>query len=138
MLDFSVQKNHTPKKQHCGINGSHFIYTQSAVIILMKPAKFLSNSLPPTNSRNLSWTLDIDISLLRRNKKIHTKLSYNFRSVHFIYADRRNSMNPRKSINLYHIGIKFTITDCSNFDKRCSGLILCLSYSITTVISKCQ
>ena len=61
----------------------------------MKPAKFLSNSLPPTNSQNLSWTLDIDISLLRGNKKIHTKLSYNFRSVHFIYADRRNKWRQR-------------------------------------------
>ena len=33
------------------------------------------------------------------------------------------------------IGINFTITDCSNFDERCSGVILCLSYFITTVTS---
>ena len=29
------------------------------------------------------------------------------------------------------IGIEFTITDCSNFDKRCSGA---LSYFVTTVL----
>ena len=46
-------------------------------------------------------------------------------------------MNPKSQ----EIGIKFTITDCSNFDKGCSGAHLCLSYFITTVIKikkKCE
>ena len=32
------------------------------------------------------------------------------------------------------IGIRFTITDCSNFDKQSSSAHFCLSYFITTVM----